>query len=96
MPIAYEFAVELSFPLPEALSAGLMSQFNNIAGMIFLFVIPCIPTNVINVMYCGTIAICIPLVYFFVDEKYERANEEDILTHDVTPQYVAMNDTLKL
>ena len=51
-PLFYELAAEISYPLPEGTSAGLITLLFNASTLVLLFVAPAVSANVFNVVMC--------------------------------------------
>ena len=47
-PLFYELSVELTYPMSEGTSAGLLTLVNNIACLVFLGAAPFIPPSVVR------------------------------------------------
>jgi hypothetical protein len=70
-PLYMELAVELTFPLPEAVSAGLITLFNNIGAVLFL-VVPPSASKSMNAIMTATV-IFTALLVGSVTEVYKRS-----------------------
>eukprot|EP00298_Acanthocystis_sp_HF-20_P017012 c21649_g3_i2.p1 GENE.c21649_g3_i2~~c21649_g3_i2.p1 ORF type:complete len:470 (+),score=179.38 c21649_g3_i2:49-1410(+) len=71
-PLIFEFAIELTYPLPETTSAVFLTFSITSGGLIFL----CIPpseTPLMNIFMVGAVFIT-TIVVSLVPEKYQRAN----------------------
>eukprot|EP00944_MAST-04C_sp_MAST-4C-sp1_P003600 g3600.t1 len=77
-PLFYEFGVELTFPLTEATSGGIITIFNNFGALVLLAVKSDINTAYINVLMAGTVLGTVLIILFFVKEKYLRKDHEDL------------------
>ncbi|ESP01117.1 hypothetical protein LOTGIDRAFT_139886, partial [Lottia gigantea] len=78
IPLLYEIACELAYPIGEGTANGLMIMMNNIGGIIFLSVlmIPNIGTNWMNWTLLGSIIVCFPL-FTVLKENYKRLNFDE-------------------
>lgn len=74
-PIFYEMGAELTYPVPEGTSAGVLTLLNNIGCLIFLFAGSVIPPSWINLVATATIAVCL-ILFAFVHEEYRRLDAE--------------------
>jgi hypothetical protein len=72
-PLYMELAVELTFPLPEAVSAGLLTLFNNIGGCAILLVPPS-ASKTMNAIMTATV-ILTALSVGSVTEVYRRSKD---------------------
>ena len=68
-------AAEITYPLPEGISASMIVLIYNIATLIMLFVAPLIDISWINTIQTAGIAGCGFLV-LFVKMKYSRSDDE--------------------
>ena len=71
-PLYFELAVELTFPLPEAVSAGIITLFNNIGAVLFLAVPPSASRSM-NAIMTGTVVLTAILVSA-AREAYRRSD----------------------
>ena len=73
-PPLFELAAEMTFPISEATSGGFTGLTNNLGGVVFLYLMPVLPTggrwgmnNLVNVLVsgCGVAALvifsCVPV-----------------------------------
>jgi FLVCR family MFS transporter len=79
-PFLYEFSAELSFPVSEGTSVGLLVLINNASGIFFLIVQPYITGQVMNGIYLGSIILSFVL-FFFVKERYPRSELDENKNH---------------
>eukprot|EP00943_MAST-04B_sp_MAST-4B-sp1_P001875 g1875.t1 len=77
-PLFYEFGVELTYPITEATSGGIISIFNNIGALILLAIKTSIKTSDINVLMTGTVLVTCIIIIIFVKERYLRKDHEDM------------------
>eukprot|EP01116_Phalansterium_solitarium_P018223 TRINITY_DN4755_c0_g2_i1.p1 TRINITY_DN4755_c0_g2~~TRINITY_DN4755_c0_g2_i1.p1 ORF type:complete len:476 (+),score=196.57 TRINITY_DN4755_c0_g2_i1:97-1524(+) len=71
-PLFYEFAAELTYPVPEGTTAGLITMMNNVACLAVIGVSPYIPLLWLNCVM--TIAVAIATVLLgFIREDYRRS-----------------------
>jgi len=72
-PIFYELSVELTYPLPTAMSSGIYTLLINIAALVVLLVGPNIKVEWITGLAAFSLMVClIPLL--LIKEKYNRAD----------------------
>lgn len=76
IPLAYEFAAEMTYPLPEGVSGGVLSGVNNAAGIVFLFLSPACSGRTMNALMVMTAVGC-TLLLVPVREVYRRMDEEE-------------------
>jgi hypothetical protein len=74
-PIAFELALEITYPLSESVSAGLLSTFQNAVGIAFLFVAPSLSGAAMNATLVFTMALAAALMPC-VKESYARQGHE--------------------
>ncbi|KJE92520.1 hypothetical protein CAOG_03472 [Capsaspora owczarzaki ATCC 30864] len=75
-PLFYELAAEITYPLSEDLTAGILTLFNNLGCILMLLVTAYVDADDINTFAtCGFVACLLPLV--FVKERYRRLNAEE-------------------
>eukprot|EP00742_Colponemidia_sp_Colp-10_P002780 GILJ01002972.1.p1 GENE.GILJ01002972.1~~GILJ01002972.1.p1 ORF type:complete len:458 (-),score=57.19 GILJ01002972.1:377-1750(-) len=77
-PVFFEFAAELSYPIPEGTSAGALVFINNVGCLCFLFIVPQIPNQWLNVIIACNVLLC-TIALSFVKESYKRAAVEQNL-----------------
>jgi hypothetical protein len=69
-PLFYELSLELTYPLPEVYSAGMMCLLNNIGAMLFLFIPPSVHDSMNLVMTLVMVmTLCLVSV---ITETYNR------------------------
>ncbi|XP_064597874.1 solute carrier family 49 member 4-like [Liolophura sinensis] len=73
VPLIYELACEITFPISESVTTSALAMYNNVAGLIFLLVmmIPNINVSWTNWCVLGTVLFCVPLLLLLKD-KYKR------------------------
>jgi len=74
-PLAFELSVEMTFPLSESVSAGVISTFQNVVGIVFLLVAPAMSGAAMNatlVLVLLGAAVLMPCVR----EEYARQKHE--------------------
>jgi nitrate/nitrite transporter NarK len=76
-PLFYELAAELTFPVPEATSAALVTWTLNLGGAILLFCASEINTAAMNVVLLGCIVLCMGAIAL-VRERYGRLDMEAV------------------
>jgi hypothetical protein len=77
VPIMYELAAEISFPVPEGTSAGVTVLAEHATLMTMLFVAPHIQLGVLNLICFAGLALSpLVLVLFLKRPTYHRANAE--------------------
>lgn len=75
-PLAFELGAESTFPLvPESVSASLISGFNNLAALVFLFVAPTVSGAKITATLFVTVVACVILL-LPVKAEYKRMDGE--------------------
>ena len=75
-PLAFELGAETTFPLvPESVSASMISGFNNLAALVFLFVAPHLSGAKITATLFGTVLAC-TLLLLPVKAEYKRMDGE--------------------
>jgi phosphotransferase system glucose/maltose/N-acetylglucosamine-specific IIC component len=74
-PLMYEACAEIMFPLPESLSASIISQWINLAGLVFLFIAPN-RDNLMNLLVLIVMVISI-LMIVFARFTYKRRDEDE-------------------
>ena len=77
VPVHYELAVELTYPLPESVSCGLLTLFMNAGTMVFSFVPPA-ANAYMNVIMTGTVLLAV-LMAAAVTEQYLRSTSDSKL-----------------
>lgn len=77
-PLFFELALEITYPLPEATSGGIITLFNNIGALLFLAIPPSFASGM-NVVMTGTVLLTVLLV-LSVREAYHRADAADSAT----------------
>ena len=75
-PIYYEFGVEITFPIQEGTSAGLITIQNNVGALIFLVLKNSIPITSLNLLMAGTVFVALLSTTLGVKEKYLRKDYE--------------------
>lgn len=75
LPLIYESLAEITFPLPESLSASVLVQLNNITALILLFIPPDL-YKLLNFFVIFSIGACIALM-LSVNIDYKRRNEDE-------------------
>jgi len=75
-PIFYELAVEMTYPIAEGTSVGIITAVNNIACLVVLFVGPYVKYTWINGGVVLNIVLC-TLALLFVRETYKRKAYEN-------------------
>lgn len=73
VPLIFELACELAYPTGEGTTNGVLTIINNLAGLIFLFImmVPDIGSSWTNWTIVGASGICLPLL-FLMKEQYNR------------------------
>jgi len=70
-PVFFELGVELTYPVQESYSAGLITFLTNLVALIVLIAGSYIPTNVVNASVTISFIVCI-VAMIFVKEEYKR------------------------
>lgn len=78
-PLYYELGAELTYPVPEVTSASFITLWNNVIGLIFLFLAPELDEKVTNFALIVALAIFV-LMLGGVREQYKRRAHEDDTT----------------
>jgi len=79
-PLFYELSAEMTFPVAEGSSAGVLTLLNNMAAIVVLFATPYFNPNSINTIVTISI-ICSGILLLLVREEYRRADLESIQTN---------------
>lgn len=73
-PIFYELCAELTYPVPEGTSAGILAFIWNAAALVMIFLSPVINSDYINTIVTITVFVCIGMV-LSVKETYNRPQD---------------------
>ena len=73
-PLIFEALAEIMFPLPESLSALAINQWNNVSGLILLFLAPN-RYKLMNLLVLIVIGLCIIMTYL-ARVVYRRRDED--------------------
>jgi len=73
IPIFYELGVEITYPIPEGTSAGLLTIMMNLVSLIFITIGDYIQPVYINMLYAGIIITC-TIGILFCKEQHKRAD----------------------
>jgi len=75
VPLFFELCCELSYPVAEGLTNGVLTLLNNIVGLVFLLVlmIPNVGAAWMNWTLLGSFTVCLPFL-ILTKEKYSRLN----------------------
>jgi MFS family permease len=84
-PIAFELAVELTYPINESVSGGLLTAFMNGSGVALLFVAPSLSGATMNIILVCVLLLC-AILSPMVHEKYLRQEAEADSIHGM-PNY---------
>eukprot|EP01129_Flabellula_baltica_P011022 TRINITY_DN4742_c0_g1_i2.p1 TRINITY_DN4742_c0_g1~~TRINITY_DN4742_c0_g1_i2.p1 ORF type:complete len:476 (+),score=55.04 TRINITY_DN4742_c0_g1_i2:481-1908(+) len=79
--IVLELAVELTYPVSEGTTAGMVTWILNGSMMVFLFVVPTFDKKWANTLFVGVIMLCLTLL-LFVREKYNRLELDETNTNE--------------
>jgi len=71
-PLFYELAAEITFPVNEGSSAGILTLIQNLSCLILLYVADFIPANWMNSIVAVTTILSAPAI-FAITEKYKRS-----------------------
>jgi hypothetical protein len=74
-PLAFELAAEMTYPLSEAVSGGMMQVLSNGIGVIFLFLAPSLKPSLMNAFMVLSALLGV-LLLPFVKENYGRMDAE--------------------
>ena len=91
-PLIYEACAEIMFPLPESLSASIISQWINLAGLVFLFIAPN-RDNLMNLLVLIVMIISI-LMIVFARFTYKRRDEDERKRLEKEQDQVVSDDSL--
>lgn len=83
-PLFYELAVELTYPISEGTSAGLLTLINNIGCLLFFGVTPVISAEWINILMVATVFLS-AVIMIFIPIVYKRS-ERDVERSSLIPQ----------
>eukprot|EP01135_Chromosphaera_perkinsii_P010407 Nk52_evm79s2118 gene=Nk52_evmTU79s2118 len=72
VPLLYEFAAELSYPVSESTSSGLLNQAMYLFALGFTFALQKQSPLLINVFFISTVVLSTVLGFFFVNEELRR------------------------
>jgi len=75
-PLYYELSAELTYPVPEQYSAGILTLWNNGLGIIFIFAQPYFSAGFMNLMMMIAVILA-GLLIFPVKEKYKRRDDDE-------------------
>ncbi|XP_046357431.2 solute carrier family 49 member 4-like isoform X1 [Haliotis rufescens] len=81
VPLLFEMSCELTYPIGEGTTNGILTLMNNIGGLVFLFVLmaPSIGTMWMNWTIIGVIGVCVP-VLFLLKDTYNRLELDEANT----------------
>lgn len=71
-PLFYELSVELTYPISEGTSAGLLTLVNNMGCLIFLGLTPLISATWVNILMVGSVLLSM-IVMIFIPIVYRRS-----------------------
>lgn len=74
-PLAFELAAEMTYPLSEAVTGGMMQMCSNGVGVVFLFLAPSLRPSLMNA-FMVVAALAGVLLLPFVGENYKRVDAE--------------------
>ncbi|CAF1121009.1 unnamed protein product, partial [Didymodactylos carnosus] len=74
-PLIYECLAEIMFPLPESLSASVLTQYINIVALVLLFIAPG-RFKLMNLIVLAMISVTI-IMTLFVKVTYKRKDEDE-------------------
>jgi len=77
VPLLYEFSAELTYPVNEGTSAGILTFIWNAATLVVLAVSSKIATDVPSMLYAIALVLCAGLVTF-TKENYKRSDAEAV------------------
>lgn len=70
-PVVYEFSVELTYPVSEAVSASFVASYNNVGSMAFLLAKGVVRQSSLNLAMTAAVALTV-LCVAMVRERYNR------------------------
>ncbi len=73
LPLMYELAAELIFPVPEGTSVGLLTLFSNVACLVFSFSSKFIPLGLMTWINALSIVLTV-ITFFLMQERYNRSS----------------------
>lgn len=76
-PLLYELCAELTYPVPEGTSAGILALLWNFFSLVVIFISPLIPPGAVSGIYTATSALVIVMVGT-VKEVYKRPSSHAI------------------
>lgn len=77
VPLMYELCAEMTFPVPEGTSAGLLVFVFNIGACVVLVVSSYIDVDWMNTVWCSTVVLALVLIACGVTEAYKRTDAEE-------------------
>ena len=72
-PLAYELAIEATYPIPEEVSGTVLVIMYNLGALIAMTAAQLIPATVINWLLAGSCALC-GLTMVFFEGEYKRSD----------------------
>ena len=75
LPLVYESLAEITFPLPESLSASVLVQLNNATALILLFIPPGL-YQLLNFLVLLSVGAC-TVMMMYVNIDYKRRNIDE-------------------
>jgi len=81
-PLFYELCAELTFPVPEGTSAGILALLWNTASFVIIFLSPVISSKCMNPIMTGCIVVVL-LMVLAVKEVYKRPRDDPCDDRDI-------------
>ena len=75
-PLYYELGAEITYPIPEQYSAGVVTLWNNGLGIVFIFAQPYFSSGFMNCAMFVTVAVT-GLMILPVKESYKRRDDDE-------------------
>jgi hypothetical protein len=85
VPVLYEAAAELTYPLPEGTSAGMIVIAEHLSLLSLLFAVPHMGLRLVNLLCLCALGAC-PLILFFYRSQYLRLDTESKMASAAPPQ----------
>ncbi|KAL6068118.1 MFS domain-containing protein [Balamuthia mandrillaris] len=84
LPFFYEMAVEITYPVPEGTSSGILTLINNLGALVAIFSADYIAPKVMNWAITGSMA-TFAIVLIFLREQYKRDKYDNKITEGYLP-----------
>lgn len=90
-PIYYELGAEMTYPIGEGSSVGVITELDNMAALILIFLFAKIPNSWEAAVMAITVAIC-ALLMLLAKERYGRANVDEVTVFVVSASEINDGD----